>query len=57
MQIFLQLDYTTFYNLMKYFRRSFSVSFRCRAPIASLDCMEEFSGAGGHLDFGNFFFL
>lgn len=27
---------------------------RCRAPIASLDCMEEFSGAGGHLDFGRF---
>ncbi|XP_037029396.1 voltage-gated potassium channel subunit beta-2 [Bradysia coprophila] len=26
--------------------------YRCRAPIASLDCMEEFSGAGGHLDFG-----
>lgn len=25
---------------------------RCRAPIASLDCMEEFSGTGGHLDFG-----
>ncbi|XP_073832204.1 uncharacterized protein isoform X5 [Musca autumnalis] len=24
----------------------------CRAPIASLDCMEEFSGTGGHLDFG-----
>ncbi|KAH8238633.1 hypothetical protein KR032_011922 [Drosophila birchii] len=23
----------------------------CRAPIASLDCMEEFSGTGGHLDF------
>lgn len=28
------------------------VSFRCRAPIASLDCMEEFSGAGVQLDFG-----
>nr|XP_036222032.1 voltage-gated potassium channel subunit beta-2 isoform X4 [Bactrocera oleae] len=26
--------------------------YRCRAPIASLDCMEEFSGTGGHLDFG-----
>ncbi|CAD7087410.1 unnamed protein product [Hermetia illucens] len=25
---------------------------RCRAPIASLDCMEEFSGTGGQLDFG-----
>ncbi|XP_055694889.1 voltage-gated potassium channel subunit beta-2-like [Lutzomyia longipalpis] len=25
--------------------------YRCRAPIASLDCMEEFSGTG-HLDFG-----
>ncbi|XP_055294848.1 voltage-gated potassium channel subunit beta-2-like isoform X2 [Sitodiplosis mosellana] len=26
--------------------------YRCRAPIASLDCMEEFSGTGGQLDFG-----
>lgn len=25
---------------------------RCRAPIASLDCMEEFSGTGGQLEFG-----
>lgn len=30
------------------------ISFRCRAPIASLDCMEEFSGAGVQLDFGIF---
>uniref|UniRef100_A0A336LQT2 CSON001237 protein n=1 Tax=Culicoides sonorensis TaxID=179676 RepID=A0A336LQT2_CULSO len=26
--------------------------YRCRAPIASLDCMEEFSGTGGQIDFG-----
>lgn len=44
-----------------YYNDSFSLYFlliyRCRAPIASLDCMEEFSGTGGHLDFGiNAFF-
>lgn len=32
--------------------------YRCRAPIASLDCMEEFSGTTAQLDFGiQFLFL
>lgn len=44
-------------NFKKKLTFLFLFIFRCRAPIASLDCMEEFSGTAGHLDFGIIAFL
>lgn len=43
-------------NLSKWIIDIYLYHCRCRAPIASLDCMEEFSGTGGQLEFGIFAF-